>query len=196
MVSAAAVGVGTRRRSGKHLGEPKPACWPGVRELAVLTPDTPRSSGPARRARPTLPTGGSFPVQLHALDGERSVAVQRAGRRTAEPSLWGINAGAQNRERLAPGDEVVVYVGVPERAFIGHAVLSSAFHAWTTTEDGRYRGELTEGVPSVMRSSRMSPSPCRMTARGFNSRGMTCTPTSGLPRPSARWGAHGGPAAS
>jgi predicted type IV restriction endonuclease len=60
--------------------------------------------------------------------------------------LWGIGAKTPNRKSLAPGDRVLIYVGAPEREFVGHARLSSATHVWTQEEQARYPGDWDSGV--------------------------------------------------
>lgn len=63
-----------------------------------------------------------------------------------EVKMWGIGAKAPNRGSLAPGDHVLIYVGAPEREFVGHAELGSGTHKWTTTEAGLYPGSFEGGV--------------------------------------------------
>src|SRR5207248_3793853 len=48
--------------------------------------------------------------------------------------MWGIDADEPHREALIPGDLVLIYLGAPEREFIGRAELASASHDWTSTE--------------------------------------------------------------
>jgi predicted type IV restriction endonuclease len=60
--------------------------------------------------------------------------------------MWGIGAKAPNRHSLAPGDRVLIYVGAPEYEFIGHAVVGSGAHEWTTEEAARYPGSMESGV--------------------------------------------------
>ena len=62
----------------------------------------------------------------NSMAGDGRPLVEQAGE-LLDVKLWGINVGAQNRGRLAAGDDIVVYVGGPERerAFVGHAVLAS-----------------------------------------------------------------------
>jgi predicted type IV restriction endonuclease len=60
--------------------------------------------------------------------------------------LWGIGAKTANRDLLAPGDRILAYVGAPERAFVGHAVLESGTHIWTPDEADRYPEDWQEGV--------------------------------------------------
>jgi hypothetical protein len=64
----------------------------------------------------------------------------------AELKLWGIGEDAPNRAALAPGDRVLLYVGAPEKEFIGHAVLASESHQWTPEEADRYPSAMTSGV--------------------------------------------------
>lgn len=63
-----------------------------------------------------------------------------------ELGLWGIGERTPNRDLLRDGDRVLVFVGAPEREFIGHAVLSSGTHAWSRDEAARYPGTWTGGV--------------------------------------------------
>jgi predicted type IV restriction endonuclease len=60
--------------------------------------------------------------------------------------LWGIGNKTANRDLLASGDQVLVYVGAPERAFVGHARLGSNLHIWTPEEAGRYPEDWPDGV--------------------------------------------------
>jgi hypothetical protein len=60
--------------------------------------------------------------------------------------MWGIGADERHRDALAPGDLVLVYLGAPEREFIGRAELASAAHDWTPSEAEAYRGDSRSGV--------------------------------------------------
>jgi hypothetical protein len=60
--------------------------------------------------------------------------------------LWGIGDRTQNKDSLAPGDRVLAYVGAPERAFIGHATLSSGVHTWSAAEAATYPEDWPAGV--------------------------------------------------
>lgn len=60
--------------------------------------------------------------------------------------MWGIGAKTPNRLSLAPGDQVLIYVGAPEYEFIGHAELGSPTHEWTPEEAARYPGGFDAGV--------------------------------------------------
>jgi hypothetical protein len=55
--------------------------------------------------------------------------------------LWGIGAKTPNRNALAAGDRVLIYVGAPEYGFIGHAELASGPHEWTPDERATYPGD-------------------------------------------------------
>ena len=61
-------------------------------------------------------------------------------------SLWGIDAGEKHRDALAPGDFVLIYLGAPEREFIGRVELASAVHDWTPSEAQVYPGNSPGGV--------------------------------------------------
>lgn len=60
--------------------------------------------------------------------------------------LWGIGAKTPNRNALAAGDRVLIYVGAPEYEFVGHAELASATHEWTPDERATYPGAFDSGV--------------------------------------------------
>jgi hypothetical protein len=61
-------------------------------------------------------------------------------------SLWGVEADEPHRNALAPGDLVLVYLGAPQRQFVGRAELASAAHDWTPSEAQAYPGDSTGGV--------------------------------------------------
>ena len=60
--------------------------------------------------------------------------------------MWGIDADEPHRSALASGDLVLIYLGAPEREFIGRAQLASAAHDWTPSEAGVYPGDSPGGV--------------------------------------------------
>jgi hypothetical protein len=60
--------------------------------------------------------------------------------------MWGIDADEPHSTALAAGDLILVYLGAPERKFIGRAELSSAVHDWTPSEAQVYPGDSPGGV--------------------------------------------------
>jgi hypothetical protein len=60
--------------------------------------------------------------------------------------MWGVDADERHRDALAAGDLVLVYLGAPERKFIGRAELASAVHDWTRSEAQVYPGDSAGGV--------------------------------------------------
>jgi hypothetical protein len=60
--------------------------------------------------------------------------------------MWGIGADEPHRNALAPGDLVLIYLGAPEREFIGRAELASGVHEWTPSEAQVYPGDSSSGV--------------------------------------------------
>jgi hypothetical protein len=60
--------------------------------------------------------------------------------------MWGIDAGEPHRNALAAGDRVLIYLGAPDREFIGRAELLSAVHDWTPSEAQLYPGDCASGV--------------------------------------------------
>jgi len=60
--------------------------------------------------------------------------------------MWGIDADEPHRSALASGDLILIYLGAPEREFIGRAELASAVHDWTPSEAQVYPGDSPSGV--------------------------------------------------
>jgi hypothetical protein len=60
--------------------------------------------------------------------------------------MWGVDANERHRDALARGDLVLVYLGAPEREFIGRAELASAVHEWTPSEARIYPADAPSGV--------------------------------------------------
>jgi hypothetical protein len=60
--------------------------------------------------------------------------------------MWGVDVDEPHRDALAPGDLVLLYLGAPDREFIGRAALASAVHDWTPAEARVYPGDSPGGV--------------------------------------------------
>ena len=60
--------------------------------------------------------------------------------------MWGVDADEPHRDSLAPGDLVLIYLGAPERKFVGRAELASSAHDWTSSEAEVYPGDSPGGV--------------------------------------------------
>jgi hypothetical protein len=60
--------------------------------------------------------------------------------------MWGVDAGERHRDALAAGDLVLIYLGAPEREFVGRAELASAVRDWTPSEAQAYPGDAPTGV--------------------------------------------------
>jgi hypothetical protein len=60
--------------------------------------------------------------------------------------MWGIDPDEPHGSALAAGDLALVYLGAPDREFIGRAELASAVHDWTDAEAQVYPGRLPGGV--------------------------------------------------
>ena len=60
--------------------------------------------------------------------------------------MWGVDAGELHRAELAPGDVALIYIGPPERAFVGRAELALAVRDWTPAEAHVYPGDTRAGV--------------------------------------------------
>ena len=60
--------------------------------------------------------------------------------------MWGVDLAEAHRSALGPGDQALIYLGAPEREFIGRAELASAARDWTLSEAQVYPSESTGGV--------------------------------------------------
>jgi hypothetical protein len=76
---------------------------------------------------------------------DKKLMPQQA-KKLLEAGMWGVPATAQAREKLAPGDRVLVYVGAPDRVFVGDATLNSTWHSWNHAEVAAYPGGFDAGV--------------------------------------------------
>ena len=82
-------------------------------------------------------------VKRDAADG---AAVRELAAGFLGVSMWGVDEDERHRDALAAGDLILIYLGAPERVFIGRAELASAVHAWTPFEAQLYPGDSTDGV--------------------------------------------------
>jgi hypothetical protein len=82
---------------------------------------------------------------VHREAAERPAVRERAAG-SLRVGLWGIDADEPHRDALAPGDLILLYLGAPDRIFIGRAELASAVHDWTASEAQVYPGDSTSGV--------------------------------------------------
>jgi hypothetical protein len=48
--------------------------------------------------------------------------------------MWAVHPAEPHRAALAPGDLVLIYIGPPESAFVGRAVLGSGVRDWSPAE--------------------------------------------------------------
>jgi hypothetical protein len=83
---------------------------------------------------------------LLSRDGAHGSALRELAAGFLEVGMWGIDADESHGEELAPGDLILVYLGAPERVFVGRAELASAVHEWTPSEAQAYPGESAHGV--------------------------------------------------
>ena len=60
--------------------------------------------------------------------------------------LWGVDADEPHRDALAAGDLALIYLGAPEREFVGRVELGSAVRDWTPSEAKVYSGDSPGGV--------------------------------------------------
>ena len=92
-----------------------------------------------------------MPVAHYLFNSVGSDAASGAALREVAAGLlgvrmWGVEADEPHRDALAPGDLVLIYLGAPERVFVGRAQLASAVHGWTPSEAQAYPGSSSSGV--------------------------------------------------
>jgi hypothetical protein len=83
---------------------------------------------------------------LVSSDAAPRLVLREQAAESLRVRMWGIDAGEPHRNALAAGDLVLVYLGAPERNFIGRAGLASAVHDWTPSEAQVYPGDSPGGV--------------------------------------------------
>jgi hypothetical protein len=81
-----------------------------------------------------------------AGDDAAPTPPREEARRFLRAAMWGIDEHEPHRDALAPGDLVLVYLGAPERRFVGRAELASAAHDWTPSEAKAYPDDSRGGV--------------------------------------------------
>jgi hypothetical protein len=79
-------------------------------------------------------------------DGARGPALREQAAALLRVKMWGVDADEPHRTALAPGDLTLIYLGPPEREFIGRAELASAVRDWTPSETQVYPGDTPSGV--------------------------------------------------
>lgn len=79
-------------------------------------------------------------------DAVEATTPHEQAARLLRVGMWGVGADEPHRDALASGDLVLVYLGAPERMFIGRAELASAVHDWTLPESRVYPGDFPSGV--------------------------------------------------
>ena len=103
-----------------------------------------RAEAPTRSRTATGYGAGVAHYLFNVVTGEAAQREHAGGFLRA--AMWGVDADEPHRDALAPGDLVLVYLGAPDRAFIGRCRLASAVHDWTPSEAEVYPGDSPSGV--------------------------------------------------
>lgn len=82
-------------------------------------------------------------VKADAVDGPR---VRELAAGFLDVGMWGVDEDESHRDAVAAGDLILIYLGPPERVFVGRAELASAVHDWTLSEAQLYPGDSLGGV--------------------------------------------------
>jgi hypothetical protein len=82
-------------------------------------------------------------VKRGAADGS---TVRELAAGFLDVGLWGVGEDEPHRDALAVGDLILIYLGAPERVFVGRTELASAVHDWTASEAQAYPGYSPSGV--------------------------------------------------
>jgi hypothetical protein len=107
---------------------------------------------PSSGAQARLKVQGYAPAVAHYLfnfvkgDAAKGPALREKAAGFLRVRMWGIDADEPHRNALASGDLTLIYLGAPEREFIGRAELASAVRDWTPSEAQVYRGDSPSGV--------------------------------------------------
>jgi hypothetical protein len=102
--------------------------------------------------REILQVQGYAPGVAHYLfnfvkgDAAKGPALREEAAGFLRLRMWGIDADERHGNALAPGDLILIYLGAPEREFVGRAELASAAHDWTPSEAQVYPGDSPSGV--------------------------------------------------
>jgi hypothetical protein len=89
---------------------------------------------------------GHYLFNLVTRDAAKGPALREQAARFLRVRMWGIDVDEPHRAALASGDLVLIYLGAPEREFIGRTELGSAVHDWTPSEVQVYPGDSPGGV--------------------------------------------------
>ncbi len=79
-------------------------------------------------------------------DSARVPSPRELATRLLRVGMWGLTADEPHRDALTPGDLILIYLGAPEREFVGRAEVASAAHDWTPAEARVYPGDSRGGV--------------------------------------------------
>jgi hypothetical protein len=98
------------------------------------------------KVQATLPGVAHYLFNFVNAEAAQQPALREQAAGFLRVRMWGIDADEPHRDALAAGDLVLVYLGAPEREFIGRAELASAVHDWTPSEAQVYPGDSPSGV--------------------------------------------------
>ncbi len=79
-------------------------------------------------------------------DAAKGPALREQAAACLRVRMWGVDPDERHGNALAAGDLVLIYLGAPDREFIGHAELASAVQEWTPSEGRVYPGDFPRGV--------------------------------------------------
>lgn len=79
-------------------------------------------------------------------DSAAASSPRELATRLLRVGMWGLIADEPHRGALTPGDLILIYLGAPEREFIGCAQVASAAREWTPAEARVYPGDSQSGV--------------------------------------------------
>ena len=120
----------------------------GVSRARWRTQRCPSSGAHARfcKVRGTLREVAHYLFNFVRGDAAKGSALREQAAGFLRLRMWGIDANERHANALAPGDLILIYLGAPEREFIGRAELASAVHDWTPSEAQVYPGDSPSGV--------------------------------------------------
>jgi hypothetical protein len=89
---------------------------------------------------------GYYLFNLVRGDAAEGQTLREQAARFLRVRMWGVDAGEPHHNALAPGDLILIYLGAPEREFVGRAQLASTARDWTPSEAQVYPGDSPGGV--------------------------------------------------
>jgi hypothetical protein len=111
-----------------------------------------------------LPTVASWILNFTKGGAKLKKQLPQQAQELVRVGLWGIPPTAQAKDKLAAGDRVLVYVGAPDRVFVGRAGIAAPWHAWSADESAKYPMTSSFAAGIALRDGSVWDKPVPLTA--------------------------------